>query len=85
MKHACLQEKRKQAIHTAKKQWEMMQTTLMGKSNRITKMPELYASHVTTYDSLPSNEPTNSISDEETDDQSTEWVSEKLECRVSHN
>lgn len=50
------QEKRKQAINTAKQQWEMMQSTLMGKSNRLTKMPEIYASHVGTYDNTPQDE-----------------------------
>ena len=44
------QEKRKQAINTAKQQWEIMQSTMIGKSNRLTKMPEIYASHVATYD-----------------------------------
>ena len=27
-----------------------MQTTMMGKSNRLTIMPEIYASHVGTYE-----------------------------------
>lgn len=49
-----------------------MQTSMMGKSNRLTRMPELYASHVGTYDN-PGNNHDNSfieVSDEDTDDQS---------------
>lgn len=58
-----------------------MQTTLMGKSNRLTKMPELYANHISTYDSLASNELQTSISDEDTDDQSPGLV--KVCCLLS--
>jgi len=33
-----------------------MQSTLMGKSNRLTKMPEIYAKHISTYDNVTTNQ-----------------------------
>lgn len=49
-----------------------MQATLIGKSNRLTKMPELYASHVVTYDTVAAANSLNEMSDEDTD--SPEYV-----------
>ena len=45
------QEKRRLAINNARKQWEMMQGTMMGKTNRLVReaMPEIVANHVGTY------------------------------------
>ena len=46
-----LQEKRRLAINNARRQWEMMQGTMMGKTNRLVRdaMPEIVANHVGTY------------------------------------
>ena len=45
------QEKRRLAINNARKQWEMMQGSMMGKTNRLVReaMPEIVANHVGTY------------------------------------
>lgn len=75
-----MQEKRKQAIHTAKQQWEMMQSTMMGKSNRLTKMPEIYANHVATYDNP---RPTSDVIDEDTDDQGYVMLCCLIQLRIS--
>ena len=55
----------------------MMQSTMMGKSNRLTKMPEIYANHVATYDNPRQQQQQQSaaaaaqieVIDEDTDDQ----------------
>ena len=41
------------AINNARKQWEVMQGSMMGKTNRLVRdaMPELVANHVGTYSS----------------------------------
>ncbi|XP_067940574.1 leucine-rich repeat-containing protein 49-like [Watersipora subatra] len=49
-KISLMKEKRKQAINTAKQQWELMQSTMMGKSNRLTKMPDFYGGHGDAYE-----------------------------------
>ena len=45
------QEKRRLAINNARKQWEIMQGSMMGKTNRLVReaMPEIVANHVGTY------------------------------------
>ncbi|XP_013403686.1 leucine-rich repeat-containing protein 49 isoform X2 [Lingula anatina] len=48
-KEALVKEKRRLAINNAKRQWEVMQGSLMHRTNRLVKMPELYATHVGSY------------------------------------
>ena len=44
------QERRRQAINNARKQWEVMQGSVMARSSRMARdaaaMPEIYANHV---------------------------------------
>ena len=49
--HFFHQEKRRLAINNARKQWEIMQGSMMGKTNRLVReaMPEIVANHVGTY------------------------------------
>ncbi|KAJ8304817.1 hypothetical protein KUTeg_018400 [Tegillarca granosa] len=41
-------EKKRLAINNAKRQWELMQGSMMGQTGKLVKMPELYANHVGT-------------------------------------
>ena len=47
------QEKRRLAINNAKRQWEVMQGSLIQKSTKLTHVPELYANHI---GSIPNSE-----------------------------
>ena len=46
-----LQEKRRLAINNAKRQWETMQGSLLSRTGKMVRAPELYANHL---GSLPS-------------------------------
>ncbi|KAK3097495.1 hypothetical protein FSP39_010176 [Pinctada imbricata] len=41
-----LKEKKRLAINNAKRQWEVMQGTMINRTSKLVKMPELYANHV---------------------------------------
>lgn len=69
-----IQEKRRLAINNARRQWEVMQGTMMGKSNRLVRdvMPDLVASHVGTF-------PSNRLdSDLQPEDDTNEYDSETI-------
>ncbi|XP_061172062.1 leucine-rich repeat-containing protein 49-like [Saccostrea echinata] len=41
-----MKEKKRLAINNAKRQWEVMQGSMMNRTGKLVKMPELYANHV---------------------------------------
>ncbi|XP_069136961.1 leucine-rich repeat-containing protein 49-like isoform X9 [Argopecten irradians] len=45
-KAAVLKEKKRIAINNAKRQWEVMQGTMMNRTGKLVKMPDIYANHV---------------------------------------
>ena len=49
----CFQEKRRLAINNAKRQWEVMQGSLIQKTSKLVRTPDLYANHV---GSVPNSE-----------------------------
>ncbi|XP_064608025.1 leucine-rich repeat-containing protein 49-like isoform X2 [Liolophura sinensis] len=48
-KMAIVKEKRRLAINNAKRQWEVMQGSLIHHTGKLGKMPDLYANHVGTF------------------------------------
>ncbi|XP_033750012.1 leucine-rich repeat-containing protein 49-like isoform X2 [Pecten maximus] len=45
-KAAVLKEKKRIAINNAKRQWEVMQGTMINRTGKLVKMPDIYANHV---------------------------------------
>lgn len=55
-KIAIMKEKRRAAITNAKCQWEAIQGSMMSRSGKLSKIPDLYAQHVATYPSSNAQE-----------------------------
>lgn len=55
-KVAIMKEKRRAAITNAKFQWEAIQGTMMSRSSKMSRIPDLYAQHVASYPSVNTQE-----------------------------
>ncbi|KAL8577182.1 hypothetical protein ACOMHN_047950 [Nucella lapillus] len=75
---AILKEKRRLAINNAKRQWETMQGSLISRTGRMVRAPDLYASHL---GSIPS--PADMFGGQYPQDDDTELVSVTSEKRAS--
>ncbi|XP_045156719.2 leucine-rich repeat-containing protein 49-like isoform X2 [Mercenaria mercenaria] len=73
-------EKRRLAINNAKRQWEVMQGSLIQKTSKMTRTPELYANHI---GSIPNSEVVTPDNDGEESRDESESITSKQSSRAN--